>query len=231
MDATGVHLVRCWVTDDRLHTDEGGAGGFGAGSSSGRFDGFYVFTGLNGLDVPAISLIALGDVLVEGNVGVILNGDAVVIPEDDKVAQLLSACQGRGLSSHALLQITIRGDDINVVIEGRVASRGGSVEQSTLLARGHGHTNRGSQALAQRAGGDFYAVGVVNLRVAGSLRTPRAQRLEILHLEAEAAEEELDVLRQRRVPDGEDKAVASCPVNICWVVVEHALVERVGQRR
>ena len=118
VDAAGVHLVRCRVTNHGFNSDEGGAGGFCAGSSSGRFDGFDIFAGLHGLHVPAIGLVTLGDVLVEGNVGVVLNGDSVVIPEDDEIAQLLGACQRRSLSGDALLQVTVGGDDVNEVIEG-----------------------------------------------------------------------------------------------------------------
>ena len=73
--------------------------------------------------------------------------------------------------------------------------------------------------MAQGTGGDLDAIGVVNLGVARSLRAPGAQRLEILHLETEAAEEELDVLRQGRVSNGEYEAVAPCPVNIGRIVV------------
>ena len=84
--------------------------------------------------------------------------------------------------------------------------------------------------MAQRAGGYLHTVSVVDFRVSRGLGTPRAQRLEIFHLEAEAAQEELDVLRQGRVAHGQYEAVAACPVHIGRVVIEDALVQRVGQR-
>ena len=194
MNTAGVHLVRCWVADDGLDADEGRAGSLCAGSFSCCFECLDILTGLNRLHVPAVSLVALHDVLVECDVRVVLDGDTVVIPEHDEVAQLLSACQGGSFSGHALLQVTIGRDDVDKVIKGGFAGGCGSVEKPAFFPCRHGHTDGGSQALAQRTSGDLHAIGVVNLRVARGLRTPGAQRLEVFHLKAESAQEKLNVL-------------------------------------
>ena len=86
VDATGVHLGGGRVTDHRLDADEGGALRFLLGIAHCLFNGDDVLAGFNRLDVPAVCLISPGDVLVEGDIGVILDGNAVIVPENDKVA-------------------------------------------------------------------------------------------------------------------------------------------------
>src|SRR5699024_7229511 len=77
------------------------------------------------------------------------------------------------------------------------------------------------------AGGDLDAVGEEVLGMAGGLRPPGAQLLDVLLLEAEAAEEQLDVLGQARVAGGEHETVAAEPVLIARVVAHRVLVEQV----
>ena len=180
--------------------------------------------------LPAVGGVAGRDVLVEGDVGVVLDRDVVVVVEDDQVAQLLGAGQGAGLGGDTLLEVAVRGDDVDVVVEGGLTLRGLRVEQPALAARGHGHAHGGGQALAQRAGGDLDAVGVAVLGVARGLGAPGAQLLEVLQLEAKATQEELDVLRQRGVAAGEHEPVAAGPVHVSRVVVHDPLVEGVGER-
>ena len=101
--AAGVQFVWCRITDDGLDADERWALGFLAGGLCSGFECYDVFTGLDGLDVPAVGLVARYDVLVEGDVRIVLDGDAVVIPEDDEVAQLLGARQRGSLGGNAFL--------------------------------------------------------------------------------------------------------------------------------
>jgi len=89
------------------------------------------------------------------------------------------------------------------------------------------HAHGGGEALAERAGRDLDAVGVAVLGVAGRLRAPGAQRLEVVELEAVAAEVELDVLGQRAVPDREDEAVAADPLAVAGVTTHDLLEEEV----
>ena len=65
----------------------------------------------------------------------------------------------------------------------------------------------------------------------GVLRLPRAQRLDVAELEAEAAQVQLDVEGQAGVPAGQHEAVAAQPVHVAGVVAHLALEQRVGQRR
>ena len=199
MNAAGIHLIRGRVADDGLHADEGRALGLCLCGLDGLLNSYDVFAGFDRLDVPAVGLVAGDHVFVESNIRIVLNRDAVIVPEDNQVAQLLRTRQGRGLSGYALLQVTIGSDGVDVVVEGRLAGRCLWIEKPALLSCGHGHAHGGSQALAKGASGDFHAIGVVHLRVTWGARTPRTQLLEIVHLQAKAAQVELDVLGEGRV--------------------------------
>ena len=149
--------------------------------------------------MPAVGLVAGDHVFVEGNIRIVLNRDAVIVPEDNQVAQLLRTRQGRSLSGNALLQVTIGSNGVDVVVEGRLAGRCLWIEKAALFPCRHGHANGGSKALAKGASGDFHAIGMVHLRVSRRARSPGAQLLEIVHLQAKAAQVELDVLGEGRV--------------------------------
>ena len=88
---------------------------------------------------------------------------------------------------------------------GRLARGGVGVEQAALAAGGHGHADGVGDALAQRSGGGLDAGGVAELGVAGGLAAPGAQRLEVLELEAPAAEVELDVQGEAGWPQDSTK--------------------------
>ena len=133
----------------------------------------------------------------------------------------------RGLAGHALLQVAVGGDDVDVVVERAGAGRGLGVEQAALAARRHRDADRGGEALAERAGRDLDAGRVPVLRVARGLRAPGAQRLQVLELQAEAGEVQLDVLRQAGVARGQDEPVAAQPVRVRRVVPHHVLEEQV----
>ena len=168
------------------------------------------------LDVPAVGLVALLDVLVERDVGVVLDRDLVVVVDQDEVAELLGAGDRGRLAGHALLEVAVAAHRVDEVVERRVAERGVGVEQAVLAAGGHRHPDGVADALAERAGRGLDAGGVAVLRVAGRLAAPGAQGLEVLQLEAPAAEVELDVERDARVAAREHEPVAARPVRVGW---------------
>ncbi len=170
----GVHLGGSGVTDDRAQRDERRAVGDRTGVGQCFFKAGDVLTTDDGLYMPAVRLVAGGGVLRECDLGVVLNGDLIVIPDDDEVSELLSARQRRGLRSHALFDIPVGGDDVDEVIERAGTGGGVRIEQATLVSGGHRHADRGGQALAQRPGGDLHTLGVVVLGVPGSQGAPGA---------------------------------------------------------
>ena len=76
-------------------------------------------------------------------------------------------------------------------------------------------------------GGRLDAGRVAVLRVARGLAAPGTQGLEVLQLEAPAAEVQLDVERHARVAAREHEPVAARPVRVGRVVAHHLLEEQV----
>ena len=231
-----VGLARRGPRDERAQADERRAVGDGLGRLDRgvqRVDVLAVPVRAAGpvdeLHVPAVRLVARDDVLGERDLGVALDRDVVVVPQHDEVAQLLRARDGRRLAGHALLQVTVGGDDVDVVVERAGAGRGLGVEQAPLAPRRHREADGRGEALAERAGGDLHAGRVPVLGVARRLRAPGAQRLQVLELQAEAGQVQLDVLRQAGVARGQHEPVPAQPVRVRRVVPQHVLVEQVGR--
>ena len=148
------------------------------------------------LNVPAVRLVSLSDVFAESDGGVVLDGDLVVVVEDDEVAQFLDTGEGRGLGRDAFFDVTVGRDHVDVMVEGGGADRGLRIEQSALTTRSHRHADCGRKALAQRTGGHLDADGVADLGVAGGQCAPRAESFEVSELETVARQVELGVQRQ-----------------------------------
>ena len=235
VDATGVLLAGGRPAEDGAQRDERGLLGLGLGGVEGVVQGSGVLLvgavfaePVDALDVPAVGLVAGQDILVEGDGGVVLDGDVVVVPDDGDVAELLGAGQRGGLGGHALFEAAVAGDDVDVVVEHGLAQGSLGVEQAVDAAGVHGEADGGGDAGAQRAGGDFNALGVAVLGVARGQGAGCAQGLDVVELETEAGQVELDVLGQRRVAGREDEAVAADPTGVGGVDVHDLVVEEVG---
>jgi hypothetical protein len=235
--AAGALGVRGGPGDDGAQADEAGTVRDGLCGLVGVPQGLDVLDVLgaavgpvDGLDVPAVRLVARRDVLGEGDVGVVLDRDAVVVPQQRQVAQLLRAGQRGRLGRDTLLQVAVGRDDVHVVVEGALTGSGVRVEQAALAAGGHREADGVRDALAERAGRDLDAGRVVVLGVTRRLAAPGAQALEVVERHGVAGQVQLDVLREARVSAREDEAVASCPVRIAGVVAHELLVVQVGHR-
>ena len=226
----GVHGLGRREGDHRAQQDERGPLGLGPGVLERLEDARDVLAALDDLDVPAVGLVPLRGVLAQRDRRVVLDGDLVVVVDHREVAQLLGARQGRRLGGDALLDVTVAGDHVDLVVEGALAQRRLRVEQAPLAAGGHRHADRGAEALPQRAGGDLDAGGVPVLRVARGLAAPGAQGLEVGELQAVAREVQLDVEGEAGVPGGEHEPVAADPVGVGGVVPHDALEQGVRQR-
>ena len=118
----------------------------------------------HGQSVPAVRLVALEDILGEGNVGVTVNGDMVVVPDGDEVAQLKVTSERGSFARYTLLEASITKEGICVVID---EVETGLVESGSSLCLCDGKTNSVADTLAKRSSGDFDAGGVVGLGMAG----------------------------------------------------------------
>jgi hypothetical protein len=185
---------------------------------------------LDRLGVPAVRLVAPQHVLGEGDLGVALDRDVVVVVDDDEVAELLGARDRGRFAGDALLQVAVRGEGVDAVVERRGAGRRLRVEQPALVTRGHRHADRVRQALAERAGGGLDADGVAVLGVTRRQGAPGAKGLEVVERQPVTGQEQLDVQRQAGVSGGQHEPVAAGPPRIGRVVPQMLLEEQVGGR-
>ncbi len=236
VDLAGVLLLRGRVADDGPQRDDGGLGGFGLRREERLVqlgDVLDVVPGtgpVNALGVPAVGFVAAQDVFGERHVGVVLDRDVVLVVNHHEVAEFLVSGQGGGLGGHALLQVAVGGDDPDRVVEGARAGGGVGVEQPAHPPLGVSETDGGGQALAQRAGRDLHALGVLVLRVARRQRIPGPQSLQVLQFQAVAGEEELDVQGQGGVARRQDEPVPAQPVRVRRIVPHQLLEQQVRGR-
>ena len=158
------------------------------------------------LDVPAVGLEALADVVGERELGRAVDGDVVVVVDADQPSEAEVPGERRRLVADALHQAAVAGDHAGVVVDQLAAE---AVAQHPL---GDGHADGVGEALPERAGRDLDADGVAGLGVPGCAAPERPEGPEVVELEAVAAEVEHRVLQDRGVTVGEDEAVAVGPV-------------------
>lgn len=232
----GVLLGGRGPADDRAQDDQGGPAVLALRGLDGGEQGVDVLDVVAGpgevdrLDVPVVRGVAGGDVLAEGDVGVVLDGDVVGVVEDDQVPELLMPRQRTGLGRHAFHQVAVGGDDVHMVVEGAGADGRVGVEEAALAPGGHGHADGGGEPLPERPGGDLDAPGVAVLRVAGGDGAPGAQRLQVVQLHPVPAQIELDVEGEAGVAAGEHEAVAAEPPVVGRVVPHDLLEQQIRQR-
>ena len=116
--------------------------------------------------MPAVGLEARGGVVGVGELGVAVDGDVVVVVDDDEAAEAQVAGEGGGLVADALHEVAVAGDHVGAVVDEVGAEAG------PQPALGDGHADGVGEALAERAGGDLDAGGVVHLGVARACASP-----------------------------------------------------------
>ena len=165
VDTVGA-LVEGSVTDSGAELDQRRLVSDLLGGLDGGVNGSeVVVTVVDGDDVPAVSLITLGDVLSEGNVGVTVNGDVVVVPDSNQVAELKVSSERRSFGGDTLHQATITEEAVCVVVnkvEVVLVEGGGSV------SLGDGKTDGVADTLTEGTSGHLNSGGVMGLRVTGS---------------------------------------------------------------
>lgn len=172
VDTVGA-LVQGAETNGGLELDKGGLVSDGLGLLDGSLNGLeVVVTVLDGEDLPTVGLVSLGDILSKGDGSVTVNGDLVVVPDGDQVAELEVASERAGLARDTLHQAAIAEEDVGVVVD---EVETGLVEDSSGVSLGNGQTNSVGDALTKRASGNLNTRGVMGLGVTGS---PAVDRLE-----------------------------------------------------
>ena len=108
MDAVSSSLARRPETDGGLDADDGRAVGVGLGGADRGAELLRgVVAALDDEDLPVVGLVALGNVLGEGKASVAVDGDLVVIVQDDDLAQAEVPSERARLGGDALLQAAV----------------------------------------------------------------------------------------------------------------------------
>ena len=133
------------------------------------------------LDVVPVDLdhVPVGDAKARGNVladrqrRAAVVGDAVVVPEQDKLAQPQVPGERDHLLADAFLQAAVADEGVGVVVDQAGAEAGIEV------CLGDRHAERVGDALAERAGRDLDAAGRIELRMAFAVRAELAEALDL----------------------------------------------------
>ena len=174
--------------------------------------------------MPAVRLEALTDVVGEGQLGRAVDRDAVVVVHDVEPSEAEVAGERRRLVAHPLHQAAVAGDRPDVVVDELAA------EALAQHPFGDRHPDGVAEPLTERAGRHLDAHRVAGLGMSRRAAAERAERPQVVELEAVAAEVQHRVLQDRRVPVGQDEAVPVRPCRVERVVAHHPAVEHVGQR-
>ena len=134
----GAGGVGCAEADDGLATDQGGFAAGGDGLGHGGFDALAVQAVDVRDDAPAVGLEALGCVVVEPALDVAVDGNSVVVVEDDQFLQPHGAGEGGGLVRNTLHQAAVAAEHEGAVIDDGMFA---AVEREGELLFGHCHAD------------------------------------------------------------------------------------------
>jgi hypothetical protein len=145
-------------------------------------------------------------------IGGAVDGDMIVVEENDQLAELQVTRERERLMADPLHQATVAGDAIRIVIDQRVAIA------RIQHALGQRHADGIAETLAQRSGRGFDADGVPVLGVARRLAVDLAEALDFLdgHLWI-TGEIEQRVEQHRAVAGGQNETVAIRPVGVLGI--------------
>ena len=136
-------------------------------------------------DVPVVRHEARRHVVAEGQPRVALDGDVIIIINPDEVAEPQVAGERRGLLRHAFHQAAVAGDGVDAVIDDLVTW---AVKVRCQPSLGYRHADGIRHALAERPCGGLDAGRQAVLGVAGRLRLPLAEPLDLFERQVVAGD-------------------------------------------
>jgi hypothetical protein len=206
--AVGALLGRRALADDRLGDDQRRPHRLLLRQVERRADGL-VIVAVDLLDVPVVRLEAPRDVLAHRHVDVALDGDVVVVVDEDQVAEPHVAGERRSLGGYALLHVAVTAQSPDVAVDDRLAQ--------TIETRGHHlrrerHADRRREPSAERPRRQLHADGMAVLGVPRRLRAALAEVLQVVDRQRIARQVQERVEQHGSVPTREHEAVAIRPV-------------------
>ena len=159
-------------SDDRADDDERRRVSDGLGLVEPVLERIEIFPDLAKLkDVPAIRAEAGRSVVTQGQIGLAIDRDVIVVVDHHELAEAEVPSERRRLVTDALREASISGDGEDIVIEQVRAVPGAQLRLGDRHAHGIGH------ALAERTGRDLDTGGVPDFGVARCRRPPLTEVL------------------------------------------------------
>ena len=171
----GVPLGRRRIGDDGAEDDQCRTHGLRAGRLERLRDRGEIVAVPDPDDVPSVGLETERHLLAEGERGVAVDGDVIVVVEQGELAQPEMTREGDRLARDPFHQVAVAGERPGPVVHDIVAR---PVELLGQQALGDGHAHRVADSLAQRAGGGLHARRVSPLRMARRARAPLPEGLD-----------------------------------------------------
>ena len=210
------------LADRGLAADQAGLVGL-AGCDNGFPDGIRVVA-VDGDRVPARRLETLLLVCGVGDADRTVDGDVVVVPEHDQLAQGEVPGKREGFLADAFHEAAVTRDDVGVVVDEVVA------KLRVQVRFGDGHADGIGEALAQRTCRRLHAGRVPVFGVARRDGAELTKVADLVHVHLrEASEMEERVDQHRAVARTEDEAVAVVPVGVGRVEVHELAPEHGGR--
>mmetsp|Transcript_61966 Transcript_61966/g.98130 ORF Transcript_61966/g.98130 Transcript_61966/m.98130 type:complete len:523 (-) Transcript_61966:186-1754(-) len=229
MGIMAVSLVGRAEADGGLHLDQSWLVSASLGLLDGLADGIHIGVALRHFqDLPSIALKALADILSEGEIGVSIDGDAVVIVESNQLSQTQVASICASFVRNSLLHASITCNGVGVVVD-QLHAR--FVVNCCKVGFSGRQANRVGDTHAKGSGGHFNALGLEVLWVAGSLGTPLSELLDVIDGDALVASQmQQRVLEHATVARRKNKTVTIHPLWILRIVLHLFCKEKVSDR-
>ena len=126
------------------------------------------------LHMPATGCEAGRNILGKGNAGWAVDGDGIVVVENDQFAKAQMTGKADRFLTNAFLKAAVTDDHISIVIYEIIT------ELICKTPFGQGHADGGRNPLAKRAGGGFDAFGVTMLGMTCGYRAPLPEISDLL---------------------------------------------------
>ncbi len=241
MRAARVLLMRCTPADVAVDDDERRAVLFLLEGLESPRKNLAIVRVADARDVPAVPDEPCGDIFGERECGVALDRDVVVVVDPAKIRELQVSGQRGCLAGDALHHAAVTAEGVDVVVEDVEPC---AVEVLRLPFRGDRHPDGRGEAVSERPGRRLDPGGPAVLRMSRTARIELAEALQVVErnrrlaqplvlrvdrLHARKMQERIQ--QRRRMPGGEDEAVAVRPDGVVRIEAQELLPQRVNHRR
>jgi hypothetical protein len=223
----GVHLVRTAIRDVGSNDDEARTVGLPLCGINRAVEDVEIVDVGDSQHLPPVGLEPLLRIVAEGELGVALDRDVIVVVEPDQLSKPKVAGERCSLVRHSLHHVAVARDEVGVVIDDRVILL---VEDRREMCLCHRHPDRVAHTLTEWSGGRLHAGSVTVLGMAGRPALPLPEVPDVIERDLVAREVEQAVEEHRRVARREDEPVAVRPVRIGGIVAKMPCPQHVPER-